>query len=141
MNYLKKFESFGDYYFEINSDEYNHPKGDVESMSENDFYKIEYKIKSKGWETYRAKNTMLKYTEDFENVCEITFIQEDVNFYNHLVITKMSDEYYYILLMLQTHPSPSNPEKETPRTYDNIKFEYYQADQIEGLEKFIEEVL
>lgn len=128
MKYLKVFESFGDYYFEINSDEYNHPKGDVESMSENDFYKIEYKIKSKGWETYRAKNTILKYTEDFENVCEITFIQEYVEFYNHLVITKMSDEYYYILLM-------------TPRTYDNVKFKYYQAYQIEGLEKFIDEVL
>ena len=71
---------------------------------------------------------MLKYTENFENVCEITFIQEDVEFYNHLVITKMSDEFYYILLMI-------------PRTHNDIKFKYYEADQLEGLEKFIDEVL
>ncbi len=128
MKYLKIFETFGEYYSEISSDDYESPKGDIEAMSENEFLEIKYRIESKGWETYRFKDTMLKYTEDFENVCEITFIQEDVEFYNHLVLTKMSDEFYYILLM-------------TPRTYDNISFKYYQADQLEGLEKFIDEVL
>jgi hypothetical protein len=128
MKYLKIFETFGEYYSEISSDDYESPKGDIEAMSENEFLKIEYKIKSKGWETYRFKDTMLKYTEDFKNVCEITFIQEDVEFYNHLVITKMSDEFYYILLMI-------------PRTHNDIKFKYYKADQLEGLEKFIDEVL
>jgi len=128
MKYLKIFETFGEYYSEISSDDYESPKGDIEAMSENEFLKIKYKIKSKGWETYRFKDTMLKYTENFENVCEITFIQEDVEFYNQLVITKMSDEFYYILLMI-------------PRTHNDIKFKYYKADQLEGLEKFIHEVL
>jgi len=128
MKYLKIFETFGEYYSEISSDDYESPKGDIEAMSENEFLKIEYKIKSKGWETYRFKDTMLKYTEDFKNVYQITFVQEYVEFYNHLVITKMSDEFYYILLMI-------------PRTHNDIKFKYYEADQLEGLEKFIDEVL
>ncbi len=128
MKYIKIFETFGDYYSEISSDDYAHPKGNIDAMSENEFLKIKNKIESKGWETYNFKDTMLKYTENFENVCEITFIQEDVEFYNQLVITKMSDEFYYILLM-------------TPRAHDDIKFKYYQADQLEGLEKFIDEVL
>ena len=129
MKYLKIFESFGDYYFEINSSDYSSPKGDIEAMSENEFLEIKYKIKYKGWKSYSFKDTMLKNTEDFKNVCEITFDKEDVKFYKKVIITKMSDDWYYIFL------------RENPWGGNDVKNKYYKADQLEGLEKFIDEVL
>jgi len=128
MKYLKIFESFGEYYSEISSDDYKSPKGDIDAMFENEFLKIKNKIKSKGWSTLMYKDTMLKRTEDIKDVCEITFLKEDEEVLKKLVITKMSDEYYYILFM-------------ATRAYNDIKYKYYKADQLEGLEKFIDEVL
>ena len=129
MKDLKVFESFGDYYFEITSADYNHPKGDIESMSENDFFSIRDKMRNKRWSVYSYKDTMLRNTENIKDVCEIIFDKEDVKYYRKLILTKMSDEWYYIFL------------RENPWGGNDVKNTYYKADQIEGLEKFIDEVL
>jgi hypothetical protein len=128
MKYLKMFESFEEYYSEINYHDYSSPE-DKESMSESDFLEIKYKIKSKGWKTYSFLDSNSKNTKNFKNVCRIIFDKEDGDFYKKLIITKMGDEWYYIHL------------KEDPWVDQDVNYKYYKADQLEGLEKFIDEVL
>ena len=128
MKYLKMFESFGDYYTEITSHGYATRGDNLEEMSENDFFKIKYEMKSKGWKVFSYQDTMGRNTEDFKNICKITFDKEDDKFYRKLILTKMSDEWYYIFLWEILGGGL-------------VKDKYYKADQIEGLEKFIDEVL
>ena len=123
------FESFGDYYTEISSHGYLTQGDDVEVMSENDFFSIRDKMRNKRWSVYSYKDTMLRNTENIKDVCEIIFDKEDVKYYRKLILTKMSDEWYYIFL------------RENPWGGNDVKNTYYKADQIEGLEKFIGEVL
>jgi hypothetical protein len=132
MKYLKIFESFGEYYSEISSHAYSILGDNVEEMSENDFFKIKYKIKSKDWKVFSYQDTEGKQiapTKDFKNICKIIFDKEDEFFYRKVIITKMSDEWYYIFL------------RENPWGGNTVKNKYYKADQLEGLEKFIDEVL
>ena len=129
MKYLKVFESFGDYYSEITSHGYLTQGDDVEAMSENDFFKIKYEMKSKGWKVFSYQDTMGRNTGDFKNICKIIFDKEDVKYYRKLILTKMSDEWYYIFF------------RENPLGGGLVKDKYYKVDQIEGLEKFIDEVL
>ena len=129
MKYLKIFETFGDYYSEISSHGYLTRGDNVEAMSENEFLEIKYKIKYKGWKVFSFTDTMDRNTGDFENVCKIIFDKEDVKFYRKVILTKMSDEWYYIFL------------RENPWGGNDVKNKYYKADQLEGLEKFIDEVL
>ena len=129
MKYLKVFESFGDYYSEISSHGYATRGDDVEVMTENDFFKIKYEMKSKGWKVFSYQDTMGRNTEDFKNICKITFDREDVKYYRKLILTKMSDEWYYIFF------------RENPWGGNDVKNTYYKADQIEGLLKLLEDIL
>ena len=132
MKYLKMFESFGEYYSEISSHGYSTRGDNVEEMTENDFFKIKYEMKSKGWKVFSYQDTdgkQIAPTKDFKNICKIIFDKEDEFFYRKLILTKMSDEWYYIFL------------RENPWGGNDVKNTYYKADQIEGLEKFIDEVL
>ena len=129
MKYLKMFESFGDYYSEISSHGYATRGDDVEVMTENDFFKIKYEMKSKGWKVFSYQDTMGRNTEDFKNICKIIFDKEDEFFYRKVIITKMSDEWYYIFL------------RENPWGGNDVKNTYYKADQMEGLIKLLKDIL
>ena len=122
------FESFGDYYTEITSHGYATRGDNLEEMSENDFFKIKYEMKSKVFSYQDTDGKQIAPTKDFKNICKITFDKEDDKFYRKLILTKMSDEWYYIFLWEILGGGL-------------VKDKYYKADQIEGLEKFIEEVL
>ena len=123
MKYLKIFETFGDYYSEISSHGYADRGDNVEEISENEFFKIKNKIKSKGTLLFS-----IIMDKDFKSMCKVKIDEEDDFLYRYFILTKMSDEWYYIFL------------RESPRGGE-VRNKYYKADQLEGLEKFIDEVL
>ena len=135
MNYLKKFESFdfGEY-TEITETEYSKFDGKtLEVMSIRVISILKTKLLDNGWSLHTSINTLLQPTNDLSDVCEISFTiatgktPEEFNHYKQVVITCFEDDWYYILYIDSWH---------TIKTKS-----YYKADQIEGLEKFIDEVL
>ena len=132
MNYLKKFESFdfGEY-SEITTDQYDHPEGELSHMTEQNYLDIENLLKLKGWKLKYKVSNSLEPSDSNSYVCEVQFRKKvgDPR-ESSLIITYMGDEWYYILLYKPGELRPGNRNRRV-----------YKADQIEGLVKFIDEVL
>jgi hypothetical protein len=134
MKYLKMFESFFGEYTEIPQMEYDNMSGKtLEVMPSRVISMLMTKLTDNGWVLHTSINTLLQPTDDLSDVCEISFTiatgktPEEFNHYKKVVITCLNDDWYYILYIDSWH---------TIRTKS-----YYKVDQMEGLEKFIDEVL
>jgi len=134
MNYIKKFESFdfGDYY-EITVDQYDYPESERElsHMTEKNYLSIRNLLEDKGWKLKYKVSNSLEPSDSNSDVCEMQFRKKigDPR-ESSLIITYMGEEWYYILLFKPGELRPGNRNKRV-----------YKADQIEGLVKFIDEVL
>ena len=132
MKYLKKFESFdfGEY-SEITTDQYDHPEGVLSHMTENNYLSIRNLLEDKGWKLKYKISHLLEPSESNTDVCEMQFRKKigDPR-ESSLIVTYMGDEWYYILLYKPGELRPGNRNRRV-----------YKADQIEGLKKFIDEVL
>ena len=134
MKYLKMFESFdlfGGEYSEITVDEYDHAQGELSHMTEGNYLSIRNLLELKGW-VFRYKiSDSLEPSESESDVCEVQFRKTiGDSRESSLIITYMGDEWYYILLFKGGELRQGSRNKRV-----------YKADQIEGLEKFIDEVL
>jgi hypothetical protein len=130
MKYLKIFETFGEYYFEIGYPEYCSSIKNLEELTEKQLFSIKDKIESKGWEFFHYLNIFMHETKDFKKVCRIDFLKDDEFYYKRLrlIVNKGTDDWFYI-------------QRIRPLGNSESEFKYYKADQLEGLEKFIDEVL
>jgi hypothetical protein len=134
VKYLKIFESFdlfGGEYSEITVDEYDNLKGEMSHMTENDYSALESQLLLKGWELrYKVSNSW-EPSESNSDVYEVQFRKTiGDSRESSLIITYMGDEWYYILLFKGGELRQGSRNKRV-----------YKADQIEGLKKFIDEIL